>query len=667
MNADYKYWQVLLPRPMGDLYDYTASAEGVVTPGSIVRVPFGREELTGVVWAAGLSGDWPADKIKPMAGVWPLPPISPALRQMVDFTAQYTMQPRGLILKMVLAEKSVFIPPKRESTRKPAVALGPYSVPLTHLSPHQENAVGVLRQAIAQQKFAPILLRGVTGSGKTETYAQAIADVMAMERQALVLLPEIALSAQMLGRFTQLFGAAPMVWHSQLTPAQRRENYRAIMDGRARLILGARSALFLPYQNLGLIVVDEEHDGSYKQEEGVQYHARDLAVYRARAEKIPVILASATPSLETQANVLAGKYQQAVLPERYGQSQLPTVTVLDLRAEKLPRGRFVSDRLIEVLRATTSLGQQSLIFLNRRGYAPLTLCRACGHRVMCKRCSAWLVEHQKTKKLHCHHCGYAAAKPNTCPQCKALDSLHPIGPGVERVAEEVQKLLPDLRLAVMSSDLTDDIAKVAGIVQGLESGALDAVVGTQMLAKGYDFPKLSTVVVVDADLGLMGGDLRAAERTYQLLQQVAGRSGRREIPGQVWLQSYMPDHPVLQAIARGDDEAFYNLLLDERKILSLPPFGKLASVVLWGRDEVLVNQYAAALARAIPVGGEDLHILGPAPAPLQKLRGMHRVRFLIKAGKTINIQAGIDTWLRAAPALPRALRLQVDIDPYSFG
>ncbi len=659
-NSD--VFQVLLPLPLKDCFDYKIPPSIAAAPGTYLRLPFGSKEIVGIAWGPG-SGQVAEHKLKPANDILPLPPLSGAMRQFVDWVAQYTMNPRGAILKMVMAEKSVFVVPKR--ARKEIVPTQhQYHAPNIVLEDEQQRAADSLVEKLPRG-YSTTLLEGVTGSGKTEVYFQAIAKILESGKQVLLLLPEIALSAQLLRRFADEFGAPATVWHSDLKSTERRQNWLDIAHGRARVIIGARSALFLPYKDLGLIIVDEEHEGAFKQEEGVLYHGRDMAVVRAHLEKIPVILVSATPSLETLANVQSGKYDHLHLSRRYSGAKLPDINTIDLRAHPLPRGRWISDTLLKALQENLTARHQSLLFLNRRGYAPLTLCRTCGHKLQCKRCSAWLVEHQKTGELCCHHCGFAMKKPRACPSCKKEDNLHPIGPGVERIEQEIKQLLPSARIAVMSSDLTENTQKVAELVQALELGEIDIIVGTQMIAKGYHFPRLTLVGVVDADLGLAGGDLRAAERTHQLLLQVAGRSGREELSGQVYLQTYQPDHPVLQAIARGDDDAFYALQMEERKLLSMPPFSRLASVIISGANQSMVQEYGARLARAIPHNITGLHILGPAPAPLSRLRGKYRERFLVKAAKNLAIQDHVRAWIGSQPH-SRALKVQVDIDPYSF-
>ena len=559
-------------------------------------------------------------------------------------------------------------------TREPSFEPPPPQRSGPTLSAQQVAAADALRAALRDSTqgeggFSVTLLDGVTGSGKTEVYFEAIAETLAAGRQALVMLPEIALSAQWLERFEQRFGVAPALWHSDLTSAQRRATWRAVSLGGAPVVVGARSALFLPYPDLGLIVVDEEHESAFKQEDGVSYHARDMAVVRAQLGDIPAVLVSATPSLESLNNVRGGRYRALHLPERHGDAVLPEVTLVDLRQDKPPKLEglgpgWLSAALRQAIAETLAAGEQVLLFLNRRGYAPLTLCRACGHRLQCPHCTAWLVEHRLAGRLQCHHCGFAARLPSACPDCGAEGTLTACGPGVERLAEEVAALFPKARQATMTSDTLTGPDAAAALVQAVQAREIDVLIGTQIVAKGHHFPHLTLVGVVDADLGLYGGDLRAAERTYQLLHQVAGRAGRAEHRGRVLLQTSEPGHPVMQALAAGERDRFFEAEAAAREGAGLPPFGRLAALVLSGPDPRQVDGVARTLARCAPRSA-DLTILGPAPAPLAVLRGRHRRRFLVKAPRALRLQPVLRHWL-AQVKLPNAVRLQVDIDPYSF-
>ncbi|MEM7223575.1 MAG: primosomal protein N' [Pseudomonadota bacterium] len=544
------------------------------------------------------------------------------------------------------------------------------------LSEAQASAAAGLRARLEEGGFSVTLLDGVTGSGKTEVYLEAVAAALAQGRQVLVLLPEIALSGQWLERFERRFRARPVEWHSDLTSRQRRLAWRAVAEGRAKIVVGARSALFLPFQDLGLIVVDEEHEAAFKQEDGVVYHARDMAIVRARFSQMPIVLVSATPSLETLTNVELGRYRALHLPRRHGGAELPAVELIDLREDSPPRlpgpegtslQGWLSGRLRQALEDTLEAGEQALLFLNRRGFAPLTLCRHCGHRMRCPNCTAWLIEHRLAGRLQCHHCGYAIRRPRTCPECHAEDSLAACGPGVERLAEEVRQLFPDCRMATASSDSFSGPAAAEALFQAVQDREIDVLIGTQIVAKGHHFPFLTLVGVVDGDLGLTGGDLRAAERTYQILHQVAGRAGRAEHPGRALIQTTDPSHPVMQALAApepGARDRFMEIESEGRRQAAMPPYTRLAALILSDHDERRLDQACRQLLGVVP-RREGTEVLGPAPAPLAILRRRHRRRFLVRTRRDIAPQGLIRDWL-AEVKLPGPVRLQIDVDPYSF-
>jgi len=523
-----------------------------------------------------------------------------------------------------------------------------------------------LRTSQTKGGYQTTLLKGVTGSGKTEVYLEAVAACLATGKQALVLLPEIALTAEFLSRVEARFAARPAEWHSGATQAERRRAWRKAAEGQAQLIVGARSALFLPFRNLGLVVVDEEHDTSYKQEDGVLYSARDMAVLRASCEGAQVILASATPSLETWANGEQGKYTRVDLTSRFGAAILPDLRTIDMRDEKIPATRWISPTLKSAIETRLIDGEQSLIFLNRRGYAPVTLCRACGQQVACHQCDARMVEHRFLKRLMCHQCGETAPMPEVCPSCGVEGKLAPVGPGVERMAEEVRDLFPEARVEILSSDLFGSARALKAKVEEIAAGEADIIVGTQLVAKGHNFPKLTLVGVIDADLGLQGSDLRAAERTFQLMRQVSGRAGRAEKPGLALLQTYQPDHPVIRAILSGDEEGFWRQEAAQRREAGVPPYGRMAGIVISDPDVQVAFDLGNALARAAPIlqdAGAD--VFGPAPAPISRIRGRHRVRLLVKAPRQSPIQSALSRWV-ASVQVPRTARLSIDIDPQSF-
>ncbi|MDD5587187.1 MAG: primosomal protein N' [Alphaproteobacteria bacterium] len=650
--------RILVPLPVAEGFDYLAP-EGVPALGSLVEVPVGSKKMIGAVWGKG-DGSIPHSKLKSIGHALDLPPLPDVTRRFVDWVAHYTVTPPGAILKMVFGGR---LRPAKDKDRLDFPQPDP-----DHQSPdltsEQRKAAEHLKACVKDGVFSVTLLDGVTGSGKTEVYCEALATALRQGRQALVLLPEIAMTAALIDRLAARFGVRPVEWHSELTEKQRRLNWNAIARGEARFVLGARSALFLPYPDLGLIVVDEEHEAAYKQEDGVIYHGRDMAVVRAQLGGIPVILASATPSLETMHNVQKKKYHHAVLRERFGNATMPDIKLVDLRQEKMPAQNFISAPLLEALQQTFAQGQQAMLFLNRRGYAPLTLCRACGHRLKCPHCTSWLIEHKHSKRLHCHHCDYSVYLPKACPHCHVEGRLAACGPGVERIAEEVKLRLPDARFAIMASDTLSGPKQAQELIKQMEDRSLDLLIGTQIMAKGYHFPRLTLVGVIDADLGLSGGDPRTTERTFQLLQQVAGRSGRAGDEGRVLLQTTSPEHPVMKALVKGDRDAFMAAEMKERSAYHLPPFSRLACITLSGKNTRQVIEAANAVAAAAP-RLDGLRVLGPAPAPFAVLRGRHRHRLLVQARRTANVSAILRAWLTPFK-LPRAIRVQVDVDPYSF-
>ena len=578
------------------------------------------------------------------------------IRELSEIAGVSTGVLRGLVNQGVIEPVSVAIdrpyPPADPDFHQPA------------LSEDQLRVAKRLVSAVEAGEYAPFLLDGVTGSGKTETYFEPVAEAIRLGRQVLVLLPEIALTENFLTRFEQRFGVPPVLWHSSLKSTERRRAWRAISEGSAQVVVGARSALFLPYAQLGLIVVDEAHEISFKQDDGVRYNARDVSVMRARFEGFPIILASATPALESLHMATSGIYEKLDLPSRFGGAQLPDIKLVDLTVEKPGAQRWLAAPLINGIEERLSRGEQSLLFLNRRGYAPLTLCRNCGHRFKCPSCSAWLVEHRLSARLACHHCGFETQVPSACPECGEPDCLVACGPGVERIADEVADLFPEARVAIATSDTLNSPEKAALFLSQVQNKAVDVIVGTQLVTKGFHFPELTLVGVVDADLGLEGGDLRAAERTYQQVAQVAGRAGRGSKPGEVLIQTRHTDAPVIAALANGDRDAFYHAETEARRDAGAPPFGRWASIILSSEEDREAREAATRLGDTRP-RADDLYILGPAPAPMAMLRGRYRYRFLINARRSAGLQETIRRWLNAHD-FPPGVRVGVDIDPYSF-
>jgi primosomal protein N' (replication factor Y) len=715
---------LVLNSALGPL-DYRVPPTMQVEPGSIVIAPLGPRQLIGVVWEAERLpsevevGD---NRLRNLLGVADAPPLRAPLRRLIEWTASYYLSPPAAVTRMALASTSALegartaveyratgqVPPRLTPQRAQAIerigdrqgsirelasaadvsdgvirglvkagAIEAVAVDIDSPFPRPDPAYGAptlsddqravadrLVAGVAAHAFQPTLLDGVTGSGKTEVYFEAVAEAIRQGRQTLVLLPEIALTEPFLRRFHDRFGCEPVPWHSGLRSSQRRRAWRAIASGEALVTVGARSALFLPYRDLGLIVVDEAHETSFKQEEGVHYHARDVAVMRGKFEACPVILASATPAIETRQQVALGRYEELQLPARFGAAEMPTIEAIDLIEHPPERGRWLAPKLVAGIEATLARGEQALLFLNRRGYAPLTLCRTCGHRFQCPNCTAWMVEHRLTRRLACHHCGHIEPVPRVCPECQGEDTLVACGPGVERIADEVTALFPEAKTAVVTSDTIWSPAKAAEFVARMEAGDIDIIVGTQLVTKGYHFPNLTLVGVVDADLGLEGGDLRAAERTFQQIRQVSGRAGRGEKPGHVYIQTHSPKAAVMQALITGDADAFYAAETDARRDAGAPPFGRYAAIVVSSEDQAAAHAIAQSVGRSAPQV-DGMAVYGPAPAPLAMLRGRHRYRLLVHARRALDVQDVIRDWLGGVD-WPSKVRVTVDIDPYNF-
>jgi primosomal protein N' (replication factor Y) len=716
---------ILVPVALDQTYSYRVPAGLELAPGNLVSVSLGARECMGVVWAENPAPNPRLhNRLKDVDEKLDVPPLKAELRQFVDWVSSYTLASRGTVLRMALrmgdhlgpGREQVGVrlagpPPQRVTPARARVlrlvadgltrskggaakeagvstsvinglidegaletvvippdpvALPPdpdFSKPEFSLA--QLAAANMLRKTVEQGGYTVTLLDGVTGSGKTEVYFEAVAENIRRKRQTLILMPEIALTAQFLDRFFGRFGTRPAEWHSQISPRKRAQIWAALAANEVSVIVGARSALFLPYADLGLIVVDEEHDPAYKQEDGAHYHARDMAVVRGSIAKIPVVLASATPSVESEVNARRGRYRHVHLPERFGGAHLPSIEAIDMRREGPPRGRFISPRLAEAVAISLTRGEQALLFLNRRGYSPLTLCRACGFRFRCANCDAWLVDHRFRRRLVCHHCGYSIPPPAECPNCHATESLAAVGPGVERLEQEAAELFPQARILVLSSDLVESVERLRQELDDVAEGRFDLVIGTQLVAKGHHFPKLNLVGIVDADLSLGNGDPRAPERTFQLLHQVVGRAGREEGRGFGYLQTHQPEHPVMRALISGDREAFYKSEIEQRERTGYPPFGRLAGLVITANERHDAEAYGRTLANAAP-RDEHVHVLGPAEAPIAVVRGRHRFRLLVKAPRTFDLSAYLRAWLAETPRPRGNVRLEVDVDPQSF-
>ncbi|MFZ1078268.1 MAG: primosomal protein N' [Methylovirgula sp.] len=731
--------EVLVPVAVDQAYSYRVPEDLDLEAGDLVEVPLGTRETIGAVWEirAGASGS----NLKAVAARYDLPPLNASLRAFIDWVARWTLSPAGMVLRMSVKAPFDAVPEQprvglKRSGPPPArmtpararvlaalegglallkralvelagcsasvidtladegtlttVALPPEPVAepcdpafaKPQLEAEQEAAAEALATAVEAREFSVTVLEGVTGSGKTEVYFEAIAAVLRAGRQALILMPEIALTAQFLDRFAGRFGARPAAWHSSVSPRRRARIWQGVASDEVKVVAGARSALFLPFADLAAIIVDEEHDAAYKQDEGVSYHARDMAVVRGQIDKAAVILASATPSIESRVNADQGRYRHLKLAARFGGGKLPAIEAIDLKREAAPRGKWISPRLVTAIGETLGVGEQVLLFLNRRGYAPLTLCRTCGHRFQCPNCTAWLVEHRFRRALVCHHCGHIERRPDVCPECEAADTLAACGPGVERLAEEVAGLWPQARTLVLSSDFPGGTERLREELDDVAKGAFDIVIGTQLVAKGHNFPLLSLVGVIDADVGLSTGDPRAAERTFQILQQVTGRAGRSGRVSRALVQTWQPQHPVIRALLCGEAERFYSEETEQRRSAGLPPFGRLAALIVSGKDRASTEAHARALiraARALPpnpkwrlaaLGGlpreDEMSLLGPAEAPIAVIRGRHRFRLLVRAPRTADLQGFLRAVLATAPPERGGVRVAVDVEPQNF-
>ena len=715
--------EILLPVAIDRPYSYFVPRGIVVAPGDFVEVPLGTRMTNGIVWEAR-PGTRERANLKAVAARLDIPPLPANLRKFIDWVARWTLSPRGMVLRMAIGApfqagpeparigvRLAGLPPRRMTPARARVlaaaegglafskaalaeaaacssgvidtlidegtletiALPPEPVALAcdpafarpALEAAQENAASILTERVHARAFSVTLLEGVTGSGKTEVYFEAVAMALEAGRQSLILMPEIALTAQFLGRFAARFGARPGEWHSGVSARKRARLWHAVAQGDVKVVIGARSALFLPFADLATLIVDEEHEAAYKQEDGVAYHARDMAVVRGQIEKSAVVLVSATPSIESRVNAAQDRYGHIRLATRFKAKALPDIAAIDLRTEAARAANGSRQGSMRPLQSRSRMANRRCLFLNRRGYAPLTLCRACGHRFNCPNCTAWLVEHRFRRALMCHHCGHIERRPTVCPACEAVDLLAACGPGIERLAEEAATLFPQARILALSSDFPGGTERLRAEIEAISRGECDIVIGTQLVAKGHNFPRLSLVGVIDADIGLTSGDPRAAERTFQLLQQVTGRAGRFETAGRALVQTWQPEHPVMRALLSGDCERFYEEETNQRRRAGLPPFGRLAALIVSGKDSPSAEAHARALARAAyalppsdgwtltPAGAlpkeNELSLLGPAEAPIAVIRGRHRFRLLVRAPRSADLQGFLRAWLAAGP------------------
>ncbi len=720
--------QILLPLPLPEAFDYEVPKSIELGIGDFVKVPLGKTEKIGVVWGLGeIAKSANNSNLKEIIAKIEIPPLASDVLKFTDWCAKYLVVQSGIILSQILRPIDAIAPEPQSAkihlginkfdtktkARKAAFdylsdenyiaqtkgeiakALGisvsvintllqigaieeqlSKEAPRTYdlianakpaeLNASQLAAKEIICAAYAKKEYAPFLLDGITGSGKTEVYLEAIGEILEKDKtaQILILLPEIALTQTIIARISERFATTPIEWHTGVSNAKKRRAWRDIANNSARIVIGARSAIFLPFTNLSMIIVDEEHDASYKQDDGLRYNARDLAVVRAKFANSMIVLASATPSLESRNNALSGRYRHLVLSERFGAAVLPNIELIDMKSVPPPKGQWISPLLIEAMADSLMNKEQVLLFLNRRGFAPVVLCSKCGHRMMSPNSSSWLVEHKYSNRLVCHLTGYSIPKPINCPNCHSYDSLVSIGPGVERIAHEAKEIFPKARIEIFSSDSASSPKLVQEMVTRMENGEIDIMVGTQIAAKGHNFPRLTLVGVIDGDLGLKGGDPRAGERTYQLLTQVAGRAGRAGLKGKAIIQTYYPESEAFQALLNGDRETFLQLETDMRAAAGMPPFGRLAALQLMAKSDELATN-AAQIASDALFGAHGIEVWGPAPPPLAIIRGWHRKRFLVRAERNIDLSGFMAKW-RSKIKLPPSVRLSIDIEPYSF-
>ncbi len=649
--------QVIVPLDKMPILSYLADSEMDLAAGDLVLVPFRSKQLVGMVYSNDKIPDHiDPKKLKKIISKLDLPSIPPKLIEYITQVASYNMSPLGSVMKMVIP-----IDPMEKYKIKQS---GELKINLLELSDSQKKAAEHIIEKL-DQGYSTSLLDGVTGSGKTEVYFEAIAHILEKtDGQILILLPEIVLTSQLIKRFEARFGFAPSQFHSGISDGSRRQIWHQVIKGEARLIIGARSALFLPFKKLAIIIVDEEHESSYKQEDKVNYQARDMAVLKAHIEKIPIVLSSATPSLETVYNYMQGKYSKIILESRFGNASMPSVIIADMRSVKKDKNKYISEVLRKKLEENLANNKQAMLFLNRRGYAPLTLCGSCGFKQHCPDCTSWLVEHRSKNHLECHHCGYYRPIQRICSECGVEDNFIACGPGVERIEEEVKLLFPDARVITMTRDNVNSVKKSRELVESILNKEVDIIVGTQVIAKGHHFPELSLVGVIDADVGLAGGDLRSAEKTYQLLHQVGGRAGREKDKGEVVIQTYYPDNLIIQSLSNNDRKSFVEHELASRSAADMPPYSRLAAIIISGNNEENTRIFAREFVRLADYNPKLL-ILGPVPAILSRLKRQFRYRILIKAPKNFNIQQYLNNWL-LKNKVPSTINVKIDIDPYYF-
>jgi len=656
--------RVALDLPLHRLFDYLAEAAEASDVGLRVRVPFGRGERIGVILAVAEESDWPVDQLKPALEILrDLSPLPPEFIRLCEFASHYYQAPLGeVILQALPAGLKRLSPPDRRKGRK-VKPEPPLAKP--QLTVEQAEVVDAVN---GSNGFVPFLLYGVTGSGKTEVYLRLVEHVLAQGGQVLLLVPEINLTPQLESRVRGRFPEVPVVaLHSELAEAARERHWRQAFSGEARIVLGTRLSVFTPMPDLRLIVVDEEHDASFKQQDGMRYSARDIAVFRAHQLGVPIVLGSATPSLETWANAENGRYRRLTLKERANaQASLPPIRLLDTRRQPLSEG--VSGPVLQAIRTRLARGEQSLVFLNRRGYAPVLSCPACGWVSRCRRCAANLVLHLKDRRLRCHHCGFENGIPRACPTCGNQDIM-PFGRGTQRLEEWLQAQFPEARILRVDRDSARSRKQWEVMLERIHGGEADILVGTQMLAKGHDFPKLTLVSVLGADAALFAADWRAPERLFAQLMQVSGRAGRAELAGEVLIQTQYPDHPLYGALVRHDYPSYAATLLEERRQAGFPPYAFQAMLRAEAPEmSTAIDFLKAASALAPTAQHRDVLVYDPVPMRMARLASLERGQLLVESSSRPALQAFLPVWREAVEGIkaPGRLRWHLEVDPIEF-
>ena len=648
---------VLFPKIFDYPFTYKSEISETLNSGDFVKAPFGLNEITGVVWPYEQKTE-KQFKIKKISKKINVKNLNSSMIKFISWFSKYNLVPLGMSLKMCLLNKDVV----EKDFNKEFVKFKVKKSKNKFLLNAEQKKSLIFMKSIGNN-YNVTVLEGVAGSGKTLVYFERVKDLINKGFQALILLPEIALTNQFSRRFQEFFGAEPAIWHSGTTKKNKSIIWKGITEGKIKIVIGARSSLFLPFKNLGIIVVDEEHDVSYKQDEGVSYNARDMAITRASLENIPINLVTSIPSIETYNNIVNKKYHITKLEKRYREASLPNIEIINLHSEVLNKGSWIANKTISKVDQYLDKGDQVLFFLNRRGYAPFVICKKCGYKFECPNCAVNLNFHKKFNKLLCHYCGHKSSLSRVCKDNKKCDLLF-CGPGVERIFSELEKIYPNKKIAIFSSDTLKKNKITNTLLKKVEKKKIDILVGTQLLSKGFHFPKLNCIVVVDCDFSSHGYDLRSAEKNIQLYHQLAGRAGRESNTSTIYFQTYTPDDEVLLNISKNDPHAFLQKELLLRKEKKLPPFYRLISLIISGKNEPLIMKFAISVKSKLPKINE-VNVLGPVLAPITKLKKKYRCRILIRYPKNLFIQKYLSKSLNKIK-IASGIKLEVDVDPINF-